>query len=53
MERSEKAFDAVRVMREIREGLCRDLEGKSFEEIKRYIREHAAVPETSSRISAA
>ena len=53
MGKSNKPFDAVRVMREIREELSRDLEGKSFDEIKRYIQERAPVPESPSRSSAA
>jgi hypothetical protein len=53
MEKSEKAFDAVRLMREIREELSRELEGKSVEEIKRYIQERAQLSERPSRSSAA
>jgi hypothetical protein len=43
---SEKRFDAVATMRHIRVTLTRELEGKSFEEVRRYLREH--VPETSA-----
>jgi hypothetical protein len=42
----QKSFDAVRCMREIRDGLSRELQGMSFEEQRRYIQErvrkHAA-----------
>lgn len=53
MEKHEKEFDAVRLMREIREQLTHDLAGKSFEEQQRYIRERVQLPEPSSRSSAA
>lgn len=34
-----KEFNAVRLMREIREQLARELQGKSFDAIQRYIPE--------------
>lgn len=42
----EEQFDAVETMRQIREGLSRELAGKSFEQQKRYIRERIALPYT-------
>jgi hypothetical protein len=53
MQKNEKTFDAVRLMREIREELSRELEGKSFEEIERHIQERAQLSERPSRSSAA
>ncbi len=41
---NEKPFDAVRTMRQIREELSRELDGKTFEQQKRYIRERVRVP---------
>lgn len=41
---SEKQFDAVQTMRQIREELNRELDGKTFEQQKRYIRERVRVP---------
>lgn len=41
---SEKPFDAVQTMRQIREELSRELDGKTFEQQKRYIRERVRVP---------
>ncbi len=53
MEKNDKPFDAVRLMREIRDQLSRELEGKSFEEQKRFIRERVKLPGEASRSSAA
>ena len=53
MKSEEKDFDAVRLMREIREQLARELEGKSFAEQQRYIRERIQLPEVPSRPTAA
>jgi hypothetical protein len=41
---SEKPFDAVQTMRQIREELNRELDGKTFEQQKRYIRERVRTP---------
>ena len=35
--KKEKAFDAVKMMREIRDGIAADTKHMSFEEFKRYI----------------
>lgn len=35
-----KEFDAVKMMREIRDRLSKEMAGMSYEEEKRYIREH-------------
>ena len=37
--RTEKKFDSVKLMREARERISRDIEGMTFEEEKAYIRE--------------
>lgn len=42
--KDEKPFDAVQTMRQIREELSREPEGKTFEQQKRYIRERVRVP---------
>ncbi|HEU0079014.1 MAG TPA: hypothetical protein VFQ76_15280 [Longimicrobiaceae bacterium] len=42
--KDEKPFDAVQTMRQIREELSRELDGKTFEQQKRYIRERVRVP---------
>lgn len=51
--KSEKQFDAVRLMREVRERLNQELAGKSFEQQKQYIQEHVTLPEPSKRTHAA
>jgi hypothetical protein len=43
--RSEKEFDAVKMMRKIRDKLSKKLENMNYEEQKRYIRERIK-PET-------
>jgi len=43
--RSEKKFDAVKMMREIRDRLSKEFMNLSYEEQKRYIRERI-MPET-------
>lgn len=53
MNKANKEFDAVHLMREIREQLTRELAGKSFEQQQRYIRERVKVPEGRSRSTAA
>ena len=53
MKSDEKEFDAVRLMREIREKLTREMAGKSFEQQHRYIRERVRLPKGSSRSTAA
>ena len=45
--KAEKKFDAVASMREIRDRLSRQIEGMTFEEEKRYIRER--VPQRTVR----
>ena len=39
---SEKEFDAVKMMREIRDKLSKEFENTSYEEQKKYIREKKA-----------
>ena len=50
--KDEKAFDAVKMMRELREAVGKELDGKSYEEQRRYIDEHVQLrkreDETSS-----
>ena len=46
---TEKSFDAVEWMREARRLLNAELEGKSFEEQKKYIREHLAARRPNTR----
>jgi CO dehydrogenase/acetyl-CoA synthase beta subunit len=38
-EKKEKTFDAVKMMREIRDKISAETQGMSFEELKAYIRE--------------
>ena len=38
--KTEKEFDAVRTMREIREAISREIQGMSFEEEREYIEKH-------------
>lgn len=45
--KAEKKFDAVATMREIRDHLSRQIEGMTFEEEKRFIRER--VPQRTVR----
>lgn len=47
METNKKQFDAVKIMREIRDKLSYEFEGMSFEEEKGYIKKH--VNTSSSR----
>jgi hypothetical protein len=49
----DKPFDAVRTMREIREQIDRELAGKTYEQQKRYIREHVPPPPTPGHPNAA
>jgi hypothetical protein len=44
METNEKQFDAVKMMREIRDKLSHEFEGMSLEEEKAYIRKYANTP---------
>ena len=58
MKKSEKPFDAVKVMREIRDKLSNQFREMSFEEQKQYIREHvrrkpSKVQRTGSRTQTA
>jgi hypothetical protein len=39
LRKTEKSFDSVKLMREIRDRLSHQIEGMSFEEQKQYIRE--------------
>jgi len=41
MNEKAKDFDAVKMMREARDRISRDIEGMSFEEQKAYFKEHA------------
>lgn len=47
--KTKKEFDAVSMMREIRDRLSGQIEGMSFEEEKRFIRKH--VPQPKARRS--
>jgi hypothetical protein len=38
--KQEKAFDAVKMMREIRDKISADTQNMTFEELKAYIKEH-------------
>jgi len=49
MKKAKKEFDAVLMMREIRDRLSGQIEGMSFEEEKRFIRKH--VPQPKARRS--
>jgi hypothetical protein len=49
MKKHEKAFDAVKTMRAIRDRLSEQFKNLSFEEQKRYIREHVHVKSTGAR----
>jgi hypothetical protein len=44
METNEKQFDAVKMMREIRDKLSQEFENMSFEEEKVYINKHINIP---------
>ena len=44
MKKTEKSFDAVQMMRGIRNKLSEQLKDMSFEEQKRYMREKLSVP---------
>jgi hypothetical protein len=43
--KDDKPFDAVRTMRESREQIDRELAGRTFEQQKRYIRDHLPHPQ--------
>jgi hypothetical protein len=50
--KTEKEFDAVKVMREIRDEISREIQGMSFEQEKEYIEKHLRSrrkPRTSKR----
>ena len=47
MKKTKKEFDAVSMMREIRDRLSGQIEGMSFEEEKRFIRKH--IPRLKAR----
>ena len=49
MKKSEKQFDAVKMMREIRDRLSNQFRDMSFEEQKQYIRERIHVKPTKAR----
>lgn len=49
MKKSEKSFDAVKMMREIRDKLSIQFRDMSFEEQKQYLRERLHVRPTKSR----
>ena len=51
--KNEKQIDAVRLMREIRERIGRELEGKTFEQQKRYIEENVPQARRPERTNAA
>lgn len=46
METNEKQFDAVKMMRDVRERLSQIFEKMSFEEEKAYIKKHVNTPAT-------
>lgn len=43
MKKSEKPFDAVHMMRQLRDTLSEQMKGMSFEEQRRYMKERLAV----------
>ena len=49
MKKSEKSFDAVRMMREVRDKLSDRFKDMSFEEQKRYMRKHISSKPTEIR----
>jgi hypothetical protein len=51
--KSEKPFDAVATMRRIRAEVNEELEGKSFEEIRQYLREHVPEPRSEEQLQTA
>ena len=50
MKKAKKEFDAVLMMREIRDRLSGQIEGMSFEEEKRFIRKHVPQPKARPTI---
>ena len=44
--KDEKTFDAVKMMRELREAVGKELDGKSYEEQRRYIEERVQLRKT-------
>jgi len=46
MERSEKKFDAVKMMREIRDDISAETQNMSFDELKAYIKKQLAESKT-------
>ncbi len=44
--RDERPFDCVRMMREIREQISREMDGMTFEEQRRWIQEQLAMSDT-------
>ncbi len=49
MEKKAKTFDAVAMMRQIRDQMSREIEGMSFEEKKRYLKDRLRVKKQVER----
>ena len=50
MEKKAKTIDAVALMRQIRDQMSREIEGMSFEEEKRYLKDRLRVKKQAKRI---
>ena len=50
MEKKAKTIDAVALMRQIRDQMSREIEGMSFEEEKRYLKDRLRVKKQAERI---
>jgi hypothetical protein len=48
--KADKKFDSVRMMREARERISRDIEGMTFEQEKAYIRERLKLARESNKL---
>ena len=46
--KDEKTFDAVKMMRALREAVGKELDGKSYEEQRRYIDEHVQLKKNNT-----
>ena len=50
--KDEKTFDAVKMMRALREAVGKELDGKSYEEQRRYIDEHVQLRKSNNKTPA-
>ena len=50
MEKKAKTIDAVALMRQIRDQMSREIEGMSFEEEKRYLKDRLRVKKQAERV---